>query len=104
MQHRSPRVRSERQWLRQCAKCIGCLWQGCRWSGRKSTCLTRQKIDYEGRISDAAVFGVVLTAYAILSPLELDDSGVGWPRTVVGAAAQIASEEESVWSIQTAAI
>lgn len=32
-----------------------------------------------------------LTAYAILSPFESEDSGVGCPRTVVGAAAQIAS-------------
>ena len=31
------------------------------------------------------------TAYAILSPLGSEDKGVGWPRVVVGEAAQIAS-------------
>jgi hypothetical protein len=32
-----------------------------------------------------------LTAYAIRSPLGSEESGVGWPRVVVGDAAQIAS-------------
>ena len=35
----------------------------------------------------------LLLAYAILSPFESDESGVGEPRVVVGAAAQIASDQ-----------
>jgi hypothetical protein len=42
--------------------------------------MTEETCRYSGR-----------TAYAIRSPLESVDSGVGWPRAVVGEAAQVAS-------------
>lgn len=37
------------------------------------------------------VVALRLTAYAILSPLLSQESCVGWPRTVAGAAARIMS-------------
>lgn len=42
---------------------------------------------------------LLLDAYAILSPLESADSGVGCPRVVLGEAAQMASAKQSAsWS------
>lgn len=58
---------------------------------RKKTDLPAYSVSSEPRAVPLYVALLLHTAYAIRSPLGSDDRGVGCPRVVVGAAAQMAS-------------